>query len=217
MLLNCGAGETLESPLDCKKIKPVNPKGNQPWIFIGRTDAKAEALMLCHLMERTDSLEKTLILGKIECRRRRGWQRMRWLDGITDSIDMSLNKLWDGEGQGSLCCSPWVGKESDTTEVTWLAHTSSQQSVSWKSQSMTVMLLARTACGAHVDHPTCSSPYRHLPDRGPRVWLGQASWVLWLQNAPQQHAPGNFGKKKIYDSAVLEDVQHTLTTYWGQG
>ena len=71
-----------------------------------------------HLMRRTDSLEKTLILGKIEERRRRERQRRRWLDGITDSMDMSLSKLWrDGEGQGSLeYCNPWGHKESDTTE-----------------------------------------------------------------------------------------------------
>ena len=70
-----------------------------------------------YLTWRTDSLEKTLMLGKIEGRRRRGWQRMRWLDGITDSMDMSLSMLWVGDGQGSLvCCSPWGCKELDMTE-----------------------------------------------------------------------------------------------------
>ena len=71
-----------------------------------------------HLMQRTDSLEKTLVLGKTEGKRRRGRQRMKWLDGITDALDMNLGKLWgDGEGQGSLACySPWDCKESDTTE-----------------------------------------------------------------------------------------------------
>ena len=85
--------KTLESRLDCKEIKPINLKGNQPWIFIGRTDTEAEAPIFWHLMWRADSLEKTLMLGKIEGRRRRGWQRMRWLDSISDSMDMNLNKL----------------------------------------------------------------------------------------------------------------------------
>ena len=85
--------KTLESPLDCKEIKPVHPKGDKSWVFIGSTDAEAEAPILWPLMWRTDSLEKTLMLGKIEGRRIRGQQRMRWLDDITYSMDMSLSKL----------------------------------------------------------------------------------------------------------------------------
>ena len=87
-------------------------------MFSGRTDAEAETPILGHLMCRTDSFEKTLMLGKIEGRRRRGQQRMRQLDGITDLMDMSLSKLWElGMGQGGLtCCSPWGHKESDVTE-----------------------------------------------------------------------------------------------------
>ena len=85
------AEKTLESSLDCNEIQPVHSEGAQPWDFFGGNDAKAE--YFGHLMRRADSLEKTLMLGGIGGRRRRGRQRMRWLDGITDSMDMSLSAL----------------------------------------------------------------------------------------------------------------------------
>ena len=85
--------KTVESPLDCKEIQPVHPKGDQSWVFFGRTVAKAETPVLCPLHARVDSLEKTLMLGGIGGRRRKGRQRMRWLDYITDSMNMSLSEL----------------------------------------------------------------------------------------------------------------------------
>ena len=111
--------KTLESPLDFKEIQPVHPKGKQS--FIGRCSLEGLMLRLkllyfSHLMQRVDSLEKTLMLGGIGGRRRRGQQRMRWLDGITDSMDVSLSELQKWVMGGLACCNSWGRKESHTTE-----------------------------------------------------------------------------------------------------
>ena len=86
--------KTLESPLVYKEFKPVYPKGDRFWIFIRRTDTEVEVPYFGHLMWRTDSLENPLMLGKFEDRKRRGWQSLGCLDGVTDSKDMSLSKFW---------------------------------------------------------------------------------------------------------------------------
>ena len=98
--------KSLESPLDCKEIKAVSPKGNKPWIFSERTDTEAEAPILWPSNVKSQLTGKTLMLGKIENKRRKGWQRMRWLHRITDSMGMNLSKLQETvEGRGAWCAA----------------------------------------------------------------------------------------------------------------
>ena len=154
MLLNCGVEDSWKSKGVCEEIKPINPKGNQSWIFIGRMDTEAEAPILWP--PDVSSLEKTVMLGKIEDRRRKGWKKMRWLDGITDSMDEFEQAPGVGDGQGSLaCCSPWGRKQLDTTEqLNWrkkgFPHGSDRKESAWNAgDPSSIPWLGRSPGGGH--------------------------------------------------------------------
>ena len=167
MLLTVVLEKTLESPLDCKEIQPVHPKGNQSDYSLEGLILKLKLQYFGHRMRRTDSLEKTLMLGKIESRRRRGWQRMRWLDGIIDSMDVSLSKFQVAKSWTQL--SNWT----ETGDLAW-----TERWPQW----------LRRGPPGHLSHPNSSEDTVWDLDSGPECAPSTSS------QPPQEHpAPSCLG------------------------